>query len=249
MQPDANRNQVSLRVYWLQCTETDVPCDNTWLTPTEQLRLNSLKFPQRRRDWRLGRWTAKSAVRALELLEGRCPEFAEVEIQVLPSGAPRAYVRGVALSISLSHRDGTAICAASRSELPLGCDIEVIEPRSQAFMSDYFCAEERASLAAAPDEQQQQRMTTLFWSAKESALKALQLGLTMDVRRLRVLTDCVVFLNQSMLFLPKSMWHEMMVGVPNREVRRGWWSLTAKFVRTIVSEASEPLHLNVRTPI
>jgi len=242
---EANRNPMSSNVYWLECTGADVPCGDAWLTQAEQHRLNSLRIPKRRRDWRLGRWTAKSAVCALERLERRYPEFAEIDILVLPSGAPRASIRGATLNISLSHRNDVAICAVSRSESPLGCDIEVIEPRSQAFVGDYFCAEEQACLAGATDEAQRDRMAAMFWSAKESALKNFQVGLKMDVRSLTVLTDSIA--DFSLPCCPAVRWHGMTIEVPHCKTLRGWWSLTANFVRTIVSEASEPLHLDART--
>ena len=37
----------------------EVPSDDGWLTPWEAARSASLRFPGRRRDWRLGRWAAK----------------------------------------------------------------------------------------------------------------------------------------------------------------------------------------------
>ncbi len=36
-----------------------------------------------------------------------------------------------------------------QSGVELGCDLEVIEPRSEAFLSDYFTAEEQALVARA----------------------------------------------------------------------------------------------------
>ena len=100
--------------------------------------------------------------------------FANVEIHAEASGAPEAFVdaRPAALTISLSHRDGRAICAVAPIGVELGCDLEVVEPRSDAFLSDYFAAEEQALVAREPAAAQP-RLVTLLWSAKESTLKAL----------------------------------------------------------------------------
>jgi hypothetical protein len=33
-----------------------------WLSPSEAARLNTMRFPEWRSDWKLGRWTAKNAL-------------------------------------------------------------------------------------------------------------------------------------------------------------------------------------------
>ena len=50
-----------MQIYWLEQTEADVPAGEEWLSPSEALRSNAIPFAKRRNDWRLGRWTAKSA--------------------------------------------------------------------------------------------------------------------------------------------------------------------------------------------
>ena len=51
------------------------------------------------------------------------------------------------VTISLSHRSGAAICAVAPAGVDLGCDLEVIEPRSEAFVADYFTVDEQALVA------------------------------------------------------------------------------------------------------
>ena len=63
----------------------------------------------------------------------------------------------------------------------LGCDLEIIEPRSDAFVADYFTTEEQALIARA-SAADRPRLLALLWSAKESALKALHEGLRLDTR-------------------------------------------------------------------
>ena len=70
----------------------------------------------------------------------------------------------------------------------LGCDLEIVEPRSDAFVADYFTAEEQEVVRqACPADRF--ALIALIWSAKESALKALQSGLRIDTRSLSVALD------------------------------------------------------------
>src|SRR5512140_1190509 len=121
------------RIDWLEESGTDVPRDDEWLSAWEAVHLASLRFAKRRNDWRLGRWTAKLAVASYL---GRAPTVAflsRTEFCAAPSGAPRVHFPEEA-SISISHRAGRAICCVAGSGVALGCDLEIVEPRSSAFM-------------------------------------------------------------------------------------------------------------------
>src|SRR5215831_18930692 len=67
----------------------------------------------------------------------------------------------------------------------IGCDLELIESRHPAFLSDYFATDEQALVAhTAPNLRD--LTVTLLWSGKEGALKAMHLGLRLDTRSLNV---------------------------------------------------------------
>ncbi len=138
-----------MRVYWLEQSEADVPADDNWLSANETDRLLSLRVPKRRNDWRLGRWTAKRAVAAY--LDRTGSSRALTSIQILPaaSGAPEVFLqdRTPAPSISLSHRGGIALCTVVEPHVTLGCDLEMIEPRDDNFVTDYFTADEQALIS------------------------------------------------------------------------------------------------------
>ena len=174
-----------MNVYWLEQTEADVPVNNDWLSANEKACLSALRFLKRRADWRLGRWTAQCAISACLSLPSALERFREMEILQAKDGAPEVFVDGdpAAVSISLSHSSGVAICAVAPRDIHLGCDVELVEPRSHEFVTDYFTAEEQAQVARATEERRDQ-VVTLFWSAKESALKALRAGLRLDWARI-----------------------------------------------------------------
>ena len=170
-------------VYWLERSAADLPAQNDWLSASDRTRLDGMRFAKRREDWRLGRWTAKLAVAAYLNLPTAHQALAKIEVLPAPSGAPEVFLANqpAGITISLSHRDGTAICAVADSGVALGCDLEIVEPRSDAFVSDYFTPEEQALVAKAHPADRF-LLLALLWSTKESALKALRTGLRLDTR-------------------------------------------------------------------
>lgn len=170
-----------MNVYWLEQTDADVPAENQWLSAGEILFLGRLRFAKRRNDWRLGRWTAKHALAPCLNLPCDPRALANIEIRAATSGAPEAFLfnQTAPVTISLSHRAGTAMCAVALSGPGIGCDLEIIEPRSHAFIADYLTAGEQALVSRTPVEERP-LLVNLLWSAKESALKALRVGLRLD---------------------------------------------------------------------
>ena len=246
-----------MKVYWLEQTEADLPGENDWLSASEAARLTNFRFPRRRADWRLGRWTAKVAVAAY-LNAPNCPRaLASIEIRPAPSGAPEVFVANqpADVTISLSHRGGVAACAVAQSGAVLGCDLELVEPRSEAFISDYFTSEEQALVAQA-ETADRFRLVALLWSAKESALKALHTGLRLDTRSVIVRLDerpqageaggtaCPTSVPPQPCSDP---WHPLQVRCTDGESFHGWWQLTGDLLRTLAAapQPDRPILLRI----
>ncbi len=231
-----------MNVYWLERSAADVPVSNDWLSEGELARLKGMRFEKRRADFRLGRWTAKRALAAYLHLPAEFAVMAGIEIRPEPSGAPEVFMAGqlADVTISLSHRAGTAICAIADCGVALGCDLEVIEPRSDAFLADYFTTEEQAFVARMPEGERSQ-ILALLWSAKESALKALREGLRLDTRSLRVEAaetqrrDST--LTSGMTFAA-DVWHPLCVRFGSDQIFQGWWHHANEGLRTMVATPS-----------
>jgi 4'-phosphopantetheinyl transferase len=251
----ALHEQISVRVslmnvYWLEQSEADVPAENDWLSATETGRLNGMRFAQRRADWRLGRWTAKRALSVCLDVPAHPHVLKKIEICPAPSGAPEVFFdsQPAAVTISLSHRCGIAACAVAMSDVKLGADLEKIEPRSDAFVADYFTLEEQALVAHA-SASDRDRLLALLWSGKESALKALREGLRLDTRSVIVIPGGTSF--------GRNGWNELRVRHPcgpttgdhhpGDQVFLGWWQHADNIVRTVV--AAPPPHSPVRLRI
>ncbi len=232
-------------VSWLEQTESDVPAGNQWLSAGEILCLSGLRFAKRRADWLLGRWTAKRAVVARLNLSADLCALANIEIQAAPSGAPEVFLfnQQADITISLSHRSGRAACSVALSRTSLGCDLELVEPRSPEFVADYFTPNERSLVKFAPQEEQS-LLVTLCWSAKESALKALQVGLRLDTNCM----DVNPFGNPppavlgrqhstpvSLLAPTPAEWRPLRVRYADAQIFHGWWRHADDMVRTVIS--------------
>jgi 4'-phosphopantetheinyl transferase len=158
------------------------------LSPAERARFDRFIVPKRRRDWLLGRWTAKHLIRSyLALTENSVAPLARIEILADEDGAPHVSLgERQQLSLSISHSGGWGFCAVCRQDVgSVGADIETVEAREASFVRTFFTPGENASVeAAAPAERD--ALITGLWSAKEAALKALRLGLRADTRRVDV---------------------------------------------------------------
>lgn len=152
------------------------------LSAEEAARFASLRNEKRRREWLLGRWTAKHLLQIVirNAWEELLP-LNELSIYNLPNGAP-CFNSKIPVSLSISHRDNYAFCAAiDRPYWPLGADLERVESRAATFEQEYFTKIERTQINQSPAEKQS-LLVTAIWSIKEAALKALKLGLVVDTR-------------------------------------------------------------------
>jgi 4'-phosphopantetheinyl transferase len=227
------RKKIPVNIDWLEQTETDVPTNNQWLSAKEISRLTAMPIPKRRADWRLGRWTAKQAVAAVLNLP---TALANLEIRPAPTGAPEVFLHDqpADIAISLSHRNGNALCTVASLGTTFGCDLELIEPRSDAFVADYFTVDEKALIEQAPAAARP-RLVALLWSGKESALKALRVGLRLNTTSLSVRP--VGWLQPAKR---EQEWYPLQVYYSAGQVFGGWWRVQDDLVRTVVSDPPLP---------
>lgn len=226
-------------VFWFEQRLSDVPEHDLWLGKRELAKLSELRFAKRRSDWRLGRWTTKCALASYLKNSHSRETLSEIEIVAANDGAPEAWIGGqtAPAAISISHSNGIALTVVGCAQSPLGCDLEQVAPRSEGFLSDYFTAKEQIQFRFA-DRSLRPLLANLFWSAKESALKALRTGLRQDTRSLSVvLTE---------EFAHDREWHLIEVQSCTSAVFSGWWREERGMLRTIVGQdpSSLPQPLN-----
>ena len=165
----------NVAMWWLAHGEHEVPASADWLSPRERAVLAGLRYTKRRVEFLTRRWTAKRAVAAVLDRDVAPIALAAVEIRHHVTGAPYVEVDGrpVAIDVSLSDRAGWAVCLVGPpggSRGPLGIDLELVEPRSDAFVGDFFTADESAYVRRLAAGEARDEAANLIWSAKEAAL-------------------------------------------------------------------------------
>lgn len=230
-------------IHWLLAERTPASHREAgiFLSPEEQQKLATLRFPKRRDEWLAGRWAAKSLVRSLPEW-GDIP-FAQIEIGNNPEGAPFVRLpegRTPPGCLSISHSGPFAFCAlAAESGFRFGVDLEKVEPRSGSFVRDFFTPEEQRLVDAVPVGEQEIAVT-LIWSLKESMLKALGMGLRLDTRQVEVLTVGE---------LVPGDWREVRVGEPGTKNRpwSAWWQRRGDYLLTVAGfpEPSGPVSVDL----
>ena len=229
-----------MKIFWLKQSLQDVPDSKEWLHSSEKEVLSGFKFPKKRKDWLLGRWTAKNAVKYF--LRVTHPELSlhTIEITAAEDGAPEVYHNRSLLPayISLSHSNGKGICAISSPDIKIGCDLEKIESRSQFLINDHFTLREQ-ELITKSDRNYQALWTNLVWSAKESALKTLREGLRIDTLKIEV--DFLPAVN-------RDSWNPLKATFLDEGIEfTGYWQFTSDFVLTILSDKKdiEPIEIQL----
>ena len=179
-------------MWWLAHGEHEVPPSLGWLSPHEREHLSSIRFTKRRNEYLTRRWTAKQAIATVLEIDRTPAALTRIEVRHRPSGAPYVHLDGEAaeVDVSLSDRAGWAVCVVgtpgSARSGTLGIDLEVVEPRSDGFVTDFFTPAELDRVRGLPGLDERHEAANLIWSAKEAALKVQQIGLRADTRTVEV---------------------------------------------------------------
>jgi 4'-phosphopantetheinyl transferase len=222
---------VGVEVGWLALSAADVPpTSSRWLSPTEAARATAMTVPQRQTDFLLGRWTAKVAVAAML---GTTPD-GSIDIVAAGDGAPQVEVAGeaAALTLSITHRAGMAVALVDRAGRPVGCDLELVEPRTAAFVTDYLTEAEQVfatALDTVPD-----LGANLVWSAKESVLKVTREGLRRPTHHVEITVTAQ---------LPAATgggWVPYSARLPDGRTFPGWWRRLGGHVLTVAYDGERP---------
>jgi 4'-phosphopantetheinyl transferase len=210
--------------WWLARGEEQLPAMGEWLNAAERARADGLRYTKRRTDFLLGRWTLKLAVARVLHWPDDAASLARIESRPAPGGAPLLYIDGqpADYGVSLTDRAGGAVCLVTAPAAAVGCDLEIVEPRSGAFVRDYLTQAERRLVAAAGPARD--KAANLVWSAKESALKVLGTGLRRDTRSVEVTV--------TELGPPEYTWSPLQVRTAEGAVFGGWWRQSGVFLVT-----------------
>ncbi len=215
---------------WLAVGEDALPSGQQWLALSESANLAGLRYTKRRTEYLLRRLVAKHAVASVTGRPNDPVALAGIEVCNAANGAP--YVRiddaPIKLGVSISDRAGWAVCVTFPAGTSLGCDLELVEPRTLGFLRDFLTAAEQRLVASRRAGEEQEVAANLIWSAKESALKMLRIGLRRDTRTLDVSVSA-----------PRGDgWGPLTVRAVEGAEFPGWWRREGRFLLTIVTDAA-----------
>lgn len=222
---------------WIETVQARL---EVYLSPPELMVYQSMAVPKRKVEWLAGRVFAKQIIKNSVQNAADVPDNA-VEIRKGILGAPEVYVQGLQLPIriSVSHSQQAVLAAVCTDpEIEFGIDMEVIEERDQAFIDDYFTPSEREWICEAGSAAQALR-STLLWSAKESVLKALRIGLRVDTRSVEVSSDPE---NN-----PVDGWNRL-TALSSLEEQKTWqifWQVQQRFVLTLCVPAEQDIDIKI----
>jgi 4'-phosphopantetheinyl transferase len=146
------------RIAEVLCTLPTEP--NTWLSPSEQTRLQRLKIPSRRDQYLSGHWLARCLI--AEQHGGQPQQWL---LQERPNLPPAVIGLEASTHLSLSHSGDWIACALS--DQPIGIDIEQRHPPREALLrfQHLLLAEGELPDTLTADELLQR------WVAKEAWIK------------------------------------------------------------------------------
>ena len=221
--------------HWWAGHEDDLLDGLEWLSARERARLDAMRFTKRRNEYLLRRWVGKRTVAARVGLGTDPASLAQIELLNWVTGAPYVAIEGVVApwEISLSDRAGCAVAvigASGSGAGALGIDLEVVEPRSEGFLTDFLTRAEQDWVrgpAAADPGLGRDAAANLVWSAKEAALKVLRLGLRADTRSVEITVGPDVI---------RDGWARFTAARRGVPVMPGWWRRDGVYLLTVAAQ-------------
>jgi|WetSurMetagenome_2_1015567.scaffolds.fasta_scaffold251282_2 phosphopantetheine--protein transferase-like protein len=187
----------------------------------EQAEYSRFRVIKRQFEWICSRIISKNMIK--QILKDEKLNFPDIRIQKEESGQPYIYLTDQGRlegKFSLSHSNDYVFCGYStEKDLKFGLDLEKIEERSLDFIQDYFTPREIERYQFL-DGNDKFEYTTMVWSAKESVLKTLGLGLSIDTRKVEIIpledlsrligwNSCSVNLENKMNFIGNVYWQKI----------------------------------------
>jgi phosphopantetheinyl transferase len=153
----------------------------------EQNEYGKLRISKRKTEWLFSRWVCKLLVKESDGLPAKTP-LQTIAIRKTANGVPFVDIAEVGRTgwLSLSHSTNKVLAAFSKDDsYRFGVDLEYLEERDSQLIEDYFTETESQWVNSASGDEMNFR-ANLIWSAKEAYLKAIEIGLQMDTRKIQI---------------------------------------------------------------
>lgn len=154
--------------------QTRFGAPEVFLGATESAQWNTLRFPQKKRAFLLGRVAAKMTVGALI---GET-DWRNIDVRTGVFGQPLVHhVRVESIDVTLSHSNGLAVALAFPGEWPMGIDLESVPAASVAAIMGELQASDAEHAWLASRLVDEPAACGILWSAREAIGKSMKIGL------------------------------------------------------------------------
>lgn len=177
----------AIDIWWWAFTEgqTDWGKVRSALTLPEQERAAAFRFDRDAIGFMAGRYLQRS------VLSSYLGANAEgLDIVAGEHGKP-CLAGEPALAFNLSNTNGLAVLAVSRECTAVGVDAEMYSVVLEAGTAQLICSAAEATTLSMLQGTERQSLLLAYWTLKESFLKAIGLGLSVEPHRLNVQVDTV----------------------------------------------------------
>jgi phosphopantetheinyl transferase len=165
---------------------TDIHRPDKILSNEEMEKYSSFKIPKRKDEWLAGRFAAKTVIN--KLLDSSF-NLKEIPITYDINRRPLCLLKDKKYLLSITHSGDWAAAIVKDEKCSfLGIDIEKIEVRSKYWIEDYFHKDEATDGMPAH--------LTKLWTIKEAILKALAVGLTVNLLDIKIVDEEIRFFNK-----------------------------------------------------
>ena len=175
---------------WRVRLEGDLDEARALLTDAERARADRFVRAEHGQRWALARAALRRILSTHLGAMGAPTQAAAVELELGPYGKPALGPRVPGLGFNLSHSEGWALVGVG-CELELGVDVERARPRTRLdrLARWAFSEAEAEAVLARPTPEARRAAFYAVWTRKEAYIKALGMGLALDLRSFEVSWD------------------------------------------------------------
>lgn len=171
---------VDMRIYLLDMMKTSDKIisffKNLLNNEDEYKYITSIKSPKRMCDYVMGRYALKKAC-----------EYEGISIddeKIIKDEKGKPYFKSKKKHFNISHSNN--ICAVALSEEPIGVDVQNVRDFDERFVEKHFSENEKKIIKNTKSKYFKNMRCTEFWTCKESLLKCVGVGLSVDLSKIDV---------------------------------------------------------------
>jgi 4'-phosphopantetheinyl transferase len=168
--------------WWPYSARVDWGKIRSKLTSDEQTRAATFYFARDAIAFMAGRYLQRSVLAKYTSIAPR-----DLNIAVGPRGKP--YLPDAGIAVNLTNAEGLAAVAISRNAKMLGIDAEPVKRVIEPGVSSLFCSPAELQILSTLQGSERQSLLLIYWTLKESFLKAVGTGLMAAPDQLNVRLD------------------------------------------------------------